>query len=100
MTHRTLTTDAEISAYLHRSRMAILDALLHQFQTVSQIATQMNVHPANLTRQMRVLEQAGLIKLVEKRDNGEKAIGFFERNDFSLVGKKRKHYKPELDALI
>ncbi len=70
MTHLTLTTEAKISAYLHRSRMAILGALRGQPATVSQIAAQMKVHPANLTRHMRILEQAGLIKLVEKRDTG------------------------------
>ncbi len=70
MTHRTLTTDVEISAYLHRTRMVMLDILSGGPATVSQIAAQMKVHPANLTRHMRVLEQSGLIKLVEKRDTG------------------------------
>ncbi len=70
MTHRTLTTDTEISAYLHRSRMAMLEVLRDGTATVSQIAAQIKVHPANLTRHMRVLEQAGLIQLVEKRDTG------------------------------
>ncbi|NOX49062.1 MAG: helix-turn-helix transcriptional regulator [Gammaproteobacteria bacterium] len=70
MTHHTLTTDIEIAAYLHRTRMDILRALSERPATVSQIGAQMNVHPANLTRHMRILEQSGLIRLVEKRDTG------------------------------
>ena len=69
-TIRTLSTDAEISAYLHRARMAILDVLRDGAATTTQIAARLGVHPANLTRHMRVLEQAGLVALVEKRDTG------------------------------
>jgi DNA-binding transcriptional ArsR family regulator len=69
-THRTLSTDAEISAYLHRSRMAILDVLRDGAATTTQIAASLGVHPANLTRHIRVLEEAGLVALVEKRDTG------------------------------
>jgi len=68
--HRTLRTEAEIAAYLHRSRIAILDALRHGPATASQIAQGMGVHAANLTRHLRILERAGLIALVEKRDTG------------------------------
>jgi DNA-binding transcriptional ArsR family regulator len=67
---RTLTTEAEISAYLHRSRMAILDVLRDGPATTTQIAARLGVHPANLTRHIRVLEEAGLVALVEKRDTG------------------------------
>jgi len=68
--HKTLTTDTEIAAYLHRTRMAILDALRAGPATSSQVAEKLGVHPANLTRHLRVLEDAGLISLVEKRDTG------------------------------
>ncbi len=70
MTHLTLTTDTQISGYLHRTRMDILAALRAGPATVSQIAAKLGTHPANLTRHMRVLAKAGLIKLVEKRDTG------------------------------
>ncbi|MCF6272424.1 MAG: helix-turn-helix domain-containing protein [Rhodobacteraceae bacterium] len=70
MTHLILTTDLQISAYLHRRRMDILAALRSGSATVSQIAAALKVHPANLTRHMRTLEKAGLIMLVEKRDTG------------------------------
>jgi len=69
-THRTLTTEVEIAAYLHRTRMAILNALRSGPATGSQIAAALGVHPANLTRHMRMLQKAGLISLVETRDTG------------------------------
>ena len=68
--HKTLTNEAEIAAYMNRSRMAILDALRDGAATASQIAAKLGVHPANLTRHMRILEESGLIALVEKRDTG------------------------------
>lgn len=68
--HKTLTTEAEIAAYMNRSRMAILDALRDGPATGSQIAAKIGVHPANLTRHLRILEDAGLITLAEKRDTG------------------------------
>lgn len=69
-THRTLSTEVEISAYLHRARMGILDALRDGAATATQIGARLGVHPANLTRHIRVLEEAGLVALVEKRDTG------------------------------
>lgn len=68
--HRTLTSEREIAAYLHRTRIAILDALSSGPATASQIGDKLGVHPANLTRHIRTLVDAGLIELVEKRDTG------------------------------
>lgn len=70
LTDRALQTEPEIAAYLHRSRMAILDVLRDGPATTTQIASRLGVHPANLTRHIRVLEEAGLVVLVEKRDTG------------------------------
>ena len=67
LSHKTLTTEREIAAYLHRTRMTILEVLRAGPATASQIAARMGVHPANLTRHMRTLEAAGLIALVETR---------------------------------
>ncbi len=41
MTHLTLTTNSQIAAYLHRSRMDILAALRSAPMTVSQIAAKL-----------------------------------------------------------
>ena len=68
--HRTLTSAAEIAAYLHRTRMDMLAVLREGPATVSAVAERLGVHPANLTRHMRTLERAGLVALVHKRDTG------------------------------
>lgn len=68
--HRTLRTDAEIGAYLNRTRMDILRELRNGPATGSQLAQKLGVHPANLTRHIRTLVEAGLAELVEKRDTG------------------------------
>jgi DNA-binding transcriptional ArsR family regulator len=74
---RTLSTEAEISAYLHRTRMAILDALRDGPATATQLGARLGVHPANLTRHIRVLEDAGLVALVEKRDTGRNVEKYY-----------------------
>jgi DNA-binding transcriptional ArsR family regulator len=68
--HRTLTGAEEIGAYLHATRMRILEVLAAGPATLSQIAAAMGVHPANLTRHARVLQNAGLIRLVRREDRG------------------------------
>ncbi len=83
--HRTLTTEAEISAYLHRSRMAILDVLRDGAATATQIAARLGVHPANLTRHIRVLESAGLVALVEKRDTGRNLEKYYAATAGSFI---------------
>jgi DNA-binding transcriptional ArsR family regulator len=70
MTHKLLTTDAEVAAYVHRTRLAILRALGDRQATGSQVAAVLGVHPANLTRHLRVLVRAGLVVVAEKRDTG------------------------------
>ena len=76
--HKTLTSEREIGAYLHRTRMSILDALRSGPATVSQIAARIGVHPANLTRHVRILEGAGLVVLVEKRDTGRNLEKYYQ----------------------
>jgi DNA-binding transcriptional ArsR family regulator len=68
--HITLTAPAQIEAYLHRTRMRMLAALADGPATVSLIAARLGVHPANLTRHIRLLRKAGLVNLVETRDTG------------------------------
>ena len=66
-----LTTDDQIRAYINPTRMTILTWLAQEKQSVSGIARRLGVHPANLTHHFKLLEKAGLIKLVEKRDTGK-----------------------------
>jgi DNA-binding transcriptional ArsR family regulator len=99
--HRTLTTDAEIAAYLHRLRMAILEALRGGPATASQIAARLGVHPANLTRHIRTLEDAGLITLVEKRDTGRNLEKYYEAaaDSFDIAPEAKDLKSPHKIAL-
>ena len=69
-THRTLTSAEQITAYLHSTRIDILAVLRDGPSTVTQIASLLGVHPANLTRHVRVLVEAGLVELDHTRDTG------------------------------
>lgn len=68
---QTLTTQEQIRAYVNPTRMSILSMLAQEKRSVSSVARQMGVHPANLTHHFKLLEKAGLIQLVEKRDTGK-----------------------------
>jgi DNA-binding transcriptional ArsR family regulator len=68
---RSLTDPAEIRAYIHPARMKILDLLIEEKLSVSAVARRLDVHPANITHHFKILESAGLIRLVEKRDTGK-----------------------------
>lgn len=65
-----LKTGEQAKAYLHKTRLKILKILVDQPRTITQIAKDLSIHPANLTRHFRRLESAGLIHIVEKRDIG------------------------------
>lgn len=78
MKHKTLSGEAEISAYLHRTRMDILKSLREGPATGSQIAARMRTHPANLTRHIRILQDAGLIRLSYTRDTGRNVEKYYE----------------------
>lgn len=69
-THMSLKSHKQIAAYLHRTRMDILDVLGSSPATITQIASKLGVHPANLTRHVRRLVEAGLIELDHTRDTG------------------------------
>jgi len=66
----TITDSQQVKAYAHPARMVILQMLANERRTVSSVAKEMNVHPANITHHFRLLEKAGLILLVEKKDTG------------------------------
>jgi len=69
----TMTLDAEeqIRAYVNPTRMTILAYLSKEKLSVSRVAQLLKVHPANLTHHFKLLEKAGLIFLVEKRETGK-----------------------------
>jgi len=68
--HATLSSEAQIRAYLHQTRMSMLALLRDGPSTISRIASSLGVHPANLTRHLRTLVEAGLVELDHTRDTG------------------------------
>jgi DNA-binding transcriptional ArsR family regulator len=73
-----ITTATQQRAYFHPVRLKILNFLVHERLTVSQVAARLRVHPANLTHHFRVLRRAGLIRLVEKRDIGRVVEKYYQ----------------------
>jgi DNA-binding transcriptional ArsR family regulator len=74
---QVLTTNEQIRAYVNPTRMSILALLGQEKHSVSGVARQLNVHPANLTHHFKLLEKVGLIKLVEKRETGKNLEKFY-----------------------
>lgn len=72
-----LTTNEQIRAYVNPTRMTILALLAQEKQSVSGVARQLNVHPANLTHHFKLMEKLELIKLVEKRETGKNLEKFY-----------------------
>ncbi|MGB7537319.1 MAG: helix-turn-helix domain-containing protein [Anaerolineales bacterium] len=77
--------ETQIRAYAHPARMAILEQLGREKQSVSGIARTLGVHPANLTHHFKLLEKAGLIRLVEKRDTGKNLEKFYRAVAFHFT---------------
>lgn len=80
-----LTEAAQIKAYVHPVRMMLLQMLAREKRTISGIAREMNVHPANLTHHFKLLEKAGLIVLVEKRDTGKNLEKYYRSIAINFV---------------
>jgi DNA-binding transcriptional ArsR family regulator len=66
-----LASGAQIKGYVHPTRILLLQLLAKEKRTISSIAKELGVHPANLTHHFKLLERSGLIHLVEKRDTGK-----------------------------
>src|SRR5215470_9445931 len=73
-----ITTPKQQKAYFHPVRMRILNYLTQERLTVSQTAERLKVHPANITHHFRILQNAGLISLVEERDIGRVIEKYYE----------------------
>jgi len=66
-----LEKGSQIKAYVHPTRITILRILASKKKTVSNVAKELGVHPANITHHFKLLEKVGLIRLVERRDIGK-----------------------------
>lgn len=91
-----LKENSQIKAYVHPTRIAILRMLATRKRTVSNVAKELGVHPANITHHFKLLEKVGLIQLVEKRDIGKNIEKYYRsvaRNfvvSFDKPGKSSK----------
>ena len=79
-------SDEQIRAYVHPTRMVILDLLAKEKMTVTGIARQLDTHPANITHHIKQLEKAGLIVLVEKRETGKNLEKYYRASCLSFHG--------------
>jgi DNA-binding transcriptional ArsR family regulator len=98
-----LKKKSQIKAYVHPTRIGILRMLAIKKRTVSSVAKELGVHPANITHHFKLLEKAGLIKLVEKRDIGkniEKYYRSIARNFLVSVEKTARTNKKALALSI
>lgn len=80
-----LSTNSQIKAYVHPTRIAILRMLAERKRTVSNVAKELGVHPANITHHFKLLEKEGLIKLVERRDIGKNIEKYYRSVARSFV---------------
>ncbi|MEW5868710.1 MAG: helix-turn-helix domain-containing protein [Chloroflexota bacterium] len=81
----TLSSNEQIRAYVNPIRMTILALLAQEKLSVSKVARQLGVHPANLTHHFRLLEKAGLIELVEKRETGKNLEKFYRARAYHFT---------------
>ena len=82
---QSLTSDEQIRAYIHPTRMTILALLAQEKASVSGVARQLGVHPANLTHHFKLLEKTGLIELVEKRETGKNLEKYYRAKAYQFI---------------
>jgi DNA-binding transcriptional ArsR family regulator len=80
-----LRDDEKIKSYVHPVRMTILKKLAEKKRTVSDIAREIVVHPANITHHFKLLEKTGLIVLVEKKDTGKNIEKFYRSIAYDFI---------------
>jgi len=81
----TLTSDDQIRAYVNPTRMTILALLAQEKESVSGVARQLGVHPANLTHHFKLLEKTGLIELVERRETGKNLEKLYRAKAYQFI---------------
>jgi DNA-binding transcriptional ArsR family regulator len=82
---QTLTSDEQIRAYVNPTRITILALLAQEKRSVSGVARQLGVHPANLTHHFKLLEKTGLIELVEKRETGKNLEKYYRAQAYQFI---------------
>ncbi|MCX8129647.1 MAG: helix-turn-helix domain-containing protein [Clostridia bacterium] len=75
----------QIKAYVHPTRIILLQLLSKESRTISSIAKELGVHPANITHHFKLLERAGLICLVEKKDTGRNIEKYYRSIAYNFI---------------
>ncbi len=94
-----LKEGSQIKAYVHPTRIVILRMLAARKRTVSSVARELGVHPANITHHFKLLEKVGLIKLVEKRDIGKNIEKYYRSIAHNFLVNVEKTAKTNRKAL-
>jgi len=94
-----LAKSSQIKAYVHPTRIAILRMLANKKRTVSNVAKELGVHPANITHHFKLLEKVGLIRLVETRDIGKNIEKYYRSIARNFVVSFDKSGKISREAL-
>jgi DNA-binding transcriptional ArsR family regulator len=82
---QVIASHEQIRAYVNPTRMTILALLAQEKHSVSGVARRLWVHPANLTHHFKLLEKAGLIELVEKRDTGRNLEKYYRAKAYHFT---------------
>lgn len=94
-----IVDDDQIKGYVHPTRMVILQMLALEQRTITSVARELNVHPANLTHHFKLLERVGLICLVEKRDNGKNLEKYYRAIAYHFEVKPKDNRPANKNAL-
>ena len=97
----TLEKPDQVKAYMHPIRMKILSSLMEEKKTVSIVAKDFGVHPANINHHFKLLNETGLICLVEKRDAGRNLEKYYQTTarQFDILPQQKVFEKEEAYAL-
>lgn len=79
-----ITDEDQIKGYVHPTRILLLQLLAKKQRTISNVAKELGVHPANITHHFKLLEKIGLIRLVEKRDIGKNIEKYYRAIAYSF----------------
>ena len=94
-----LNNPGEIKAYIHPTRITLLQMLAIEKRTISSIAKELNIHPANITHHFKLLEKEGLICLVEKRDIGRNIEKYYRAIAKDFIVKPQSSKKEDKAVL-
>lgn len=80
-----LTGEKEVAAYAHPTRMRLLEVFGPRELTLTQAARDLGVHPANLSRHLKVLVEAGLLARTGTRDTGRNLEKYYRASALSYT---------------